>query len=110
MKNTSTHTFAALLVVTAVGGLGYNAWMEHRDQKAYAAGMALLAAQEAEPTTRRTIVEDGVTWHEKCEKGHCLRAANPESLEQPLVRKGGGMPVYDMAAIREMEKRAQQAN
>jgi hypothetical protein len=39
-----------------------------------------------------------------------LRAANPESLEQPLVRKGGGIPVYDMAAILEMEKRAEQAN
>jgi hypothetical protein len=109
MKITSTHTLATLLVVTAVGGLGYNAWQNHRDEQAFAKGMALLAAQDAEPTTLRTIVEDGVTWYEKCEKGHCLRAGNPESLEQPLVRKGGGMPVYDMAAIREMEKRTQQA-
>lgn len=109
MKVTSTYSLATLLVVTG-GGLGYNAWIDRHDQQAYAEGMALLEAQESEPTTRRTVVEDGVTWHEKCEKGFCLRATNPESLEQPLVRKGGGMPVYDMASIREMEKRAQQAN
>jgi hypothetical protein len=110
MKHTSTYTLATLLVVMAVGGIGYNAWIDRRDQQAYAEGMALLAAQEAEPTTRRTLIEDGVTWHEKCEKGFCWRATNPESLEHPLVRKGGGIPVYDMAAIREMEKRAEQAD
>ncbi|MFA4834462.1 MAG: hypothetical protein WC749_00120 [Dehalococcoidia bacterium] len=113
MKTTNMYTLAALFAVTVISGLGYNAWMDYRDQKAYAAGMALLAAQETKPTTRRTIVEDDVTWYEKCEQGFCFQAANPESLEHLQVRKGGGsggVPVTDMAAFREMEKRAQQAN
>jgi hypothetical protein len=103
------HRTTALLVVVAVIGLSYNALMNHRDQEAYAHGMALLAAQAAEPTTYRTFVQDGVSYHEKCEQGHCLSATNLDSLEGPIVRKGGsaGIPVTDMSAIRQIESQKQ---
>ncbi|WP_326430378.1 hypothetical protein VQ574_20805 (plasmid) [Stutzerimonas frequens] len=108
-KLTSQHMVIALFVAVAVIGLSYNAVMNHRDQEAYANSMALLAAQEAAPTTTRTFVQDGVTWHEKCEKGFCWYATNPESLEGPTVRKGGsgGIPVVDVTAIRKIESQEQ---
>lgn len=112
MKALSMQRVTIALLAVAVGGIGYNAMMNHRDQEAYANGMAILAAQEAEPTTYSTFVEDGVTWHQKCEKGHCMMATNRDALAGPIVRKGasGGFPVIDMNALREVESQAQQAH
>lgn len=109
MKTISTQYMAiALFAAVATIGLGYNALINHRDQESYANGMALLAAQEAAPTTHRILVQDGVTWHEKCEQGFCWLAANLESLEGPMVQKGGsaGIPVTDVSAIQQIESQA----
>ena len=97
----------ALFAAVAVIGLGFNSLQNHRDQEAYANGMALLAAQAAEPTVYSTFEQGGVTWYRKCEKGHCWSAANPESLEGAMVRTGGsaGIPVTDMNAARTIESR-----
>lgn len=110
MKTISTQYMAiALFAVVASIGLGYNALMDHRDQEAYASGMELLAAQDAAPTTHRSFVEDGTTWHEKCEHGFCWVATNPESLKGSMVRKGGsaGIPVTDISALQQLESQAQ---
>lgn len=110
MKALSIQRVTIALLALAVIGIGYNALMNHRDQEAFANGMAILAAQEAEPTTYSTFVKDGVTWHQKCEQGHCMMATNRDYLAGPIVRKGAsvGFPVTDMSAIREVESQAQQ--
>ena len=101
MKALSMQSVTTALIAAAVIAIGYIALMNHRDQAAYANGMAMLAAQEAEPTTFSTFVESGVTWHQKCEQGHCMMATNRDDLAGPIVRKGtsGGFPVTDMSAI-----------
>ncbi|MDN4500128.1 hypothetical protein QYE73_22835 [Pseudomonas mosselii] len=105
MKALSMQSVTVALLAVAVTGIGYNTMMNHRHQVAYAIGMDMLAALEAEPTTYTTFVEDGVTWHQKCEKGHCIMATNRDDLAGPIVRKGapGGFPTTDMSAIRALE-------
>ncbi|MBI6621544.1 hypothetical protein YA0783_24965 [Pseudomonas corrugata] len=55
------------------------------------------------------MVEDGVTWHEKCEQGFCWLATSEESLVGPMVRKGSsaGIPVIDWSELRRIESQAQ---
>lgn len=110
MNTISTqYVFITLLAAVASIGLGYNALIHHRDQQAYASGMALIANQEATPTTHRSFVEDGTTWYEKCEHGFCWLATNPGNLQGSMVRKGGlaGIPVTDMSAIQQVRSQAQ---
>ncbi|WP_147464743.1 hypothetical protein [Pseudomonas cannabina] len=101
----------ALLGLVAAIVISYNAMMIHLDKQAYANGMAILAAQEAEPTNYSTSVQDGVTWHQKCEKGHCMMATHLDYLTGPTVSKSAsaGLPVIDMSAITQNADHAQQA-
>jgi hypothetical protein len=103
---------SALLGVVAVAGIGYTAWANHRDQAAFADSMAMLSAQAAEPTRYSTFVLDGVTWHQKCEQGHCMTASKLAYLAGPVVSKGhiAGIPVRDYSAIREIETQARHSS
>lgn len=110
MKALSMEHVTLAVLALLVCGMGYNAMMGYRDQEAFANGMAILAAQEAEPTTYSMFVEDGVTWHQKCEQGHCMMATNRDALAAPIVRKGaGGFPLNDMSALRVVDSKAEQA-
>lgn len=99
-------------VALITGGLGFNAYMAHRDSQVYKNNFEQVAIAENKPATIEVATDaGGRVSYTKCQAGFCTNAPSLSDLEDSGPRPGasGGVPGVDLQAIQQATKAAENA-